>query len=99
MELAFLSGFGIGLSIAAPVGPIGALCIRQSLTNGARVGLFCGLGAAVADGFYGGVAAFGLTAVAGILQEQEFVLRLIAGELSVLPWSQSIFCETSNRPR
>ena len=45
----FLRGMAIGLSIAAPVGPIGVLCIRRSLTDGWRVGLATGLGAATAD--------------------------------------------------
>lgn len=79
MDFAFLKGCGIGLSIAAPVGPIGALCIRRSLANGARTGFFTGLGAAAADGFYGAVAAFGLTAISSFLREQEFWLRLVGG--------------------
>lgn len=57
----FLKAFVIGLSIAAPVGPIGVLCIRRTLMFGRLVGLVSGLGAATADAFYGAVAAFGLT--------------------------------------
>jgi threonine/homoserine/homoserine lactone efflux protein len=41
-----LKGLAIGFSIAAPVGPIGLLCIRRSLADGPRVGLATGLGAA-----------------------------------------------------
>jgi threonine/homoserine/homoserine lactone efflux protein len=77
--VAFLKGCAIGLSIAAPVGPIGILCIRRSLAHGARTGFFTGLGAAAADGIYGAVAAFGLTAVSGFLVEQQIWLRLIGG--------------------
>ena len=58
-----LKGIAIGFSIAAPVGPIGVLCIRRSLAEGSLMGLFNGLGAATADATYGFVAAFGLTAV------------------------------------
>lgn len=29
-----IKGFVIGISIAAPVGPIGVLCIRRTLANG-----------------------------------------------------------------
>lgn len=79
MEFAFWKGCAIGLSIAAPVGPIGALCIRRSLANGARTGFFTGLGAAAADGFYGAVAAFGLTAVSTFLRQQEMALRIVGG--------------------
>ena len=63
----FLRGLLIGFAIAAPVGPIGVLCIRRTLTNGRVVGLLSGLGAATADASYGAVAAFGLTAVSGFL--------------------------------
>ena len=79
MDFPFLKGCAIGLSIAAPVGPIGVLCIRRSLAEGARVGFFTGLGAAVADGLYGAVAAFGLTAISGFLHEQQTPLRIIGG--------------------
>ena len=59
----FLKGLAIGFSIAAPVGPIGLLCIRRSLADGLLIGLATGLGAATADAAYGCVAGFGLTAV------------------------------------
>ncbi|MDD4952426.1 MAG: lysine transporter LysE, partial [Desulfovibrionaceae bacterium] len=59
----FLKGLAIGLSISAPVGPIGLLCIQRTLAGGRRSGLASGLGAAVADTFYGCVAGFGLSFV------------------------------------
>ena len=58
-----LRGLVIGFSIAAPVGPIGVLCIRRTLADGRAIGLAVGLGAAAADAVYGAVAGFGLTAV------------------------------------
>ncbi len=58
----FLRGLLIGFSIAAPVGPIGVLCIRRTLAEGRLAGFLSGMGAASADMFYGAVAAFGLTA-------------------------------------
>lgn len=69
----------IGLSIAAPVGPIGLLCIRRTLSSGRRDGLLTGLGAATADGFYGAVAAFGLSAVSQFLIDQQILLRVVGG--------------------
>ena len=47
-----LKGVAIGFAIAAPVGPIGVLCIRRSLAEGRRIGLATGLGAATADAAY-----------------------------------------------
>lgn len=75
----FLKGILIGFAIAAPVGPIGILCIQRSLHDGFKVGLMTGLGAALADGTYGLIAGFGLTAVSSILIEQQFWIRIVGG--------------------
>ncbi|MDA0268750.1 MAG: LysE family transporter [Cyanobacteria bacterium] len=75
----FLKGLLLGLAIAIPVGPIGVLCIRRTLVMGPINGLVSGLGAATADGLYGCIAGFGLTAVADILVNQSFWLRLVGG--------------------
>lgn len=75
----FLSGAAIGFSIAAPVGPIGVLCIRRSLADGTLKGFSAGLGAATADAAYGCVAAFGLTAVSRFLNLHQAWLGLFGG--------------------
>ena len=75
----FLKGIAIGFSIAAPVGPIGVLCIRRSLAEGPLMGLFTGLGAATADAAYGFAAAFGLTAVSIFLVDKQLWLSLFGG--------------------
>ncbi|MCB0241839.1 MAG: LysE family translocator [Anaerolineae bacterium] len=75
----FVRGVAIGLAIAAPVGPIGVLCIRRTLAEGRLAGFVTGLGAATADTVYGAVAAFGLTAVSAFLVSQQDWLRLIGG--------------------
>ena len=74
-----LRGLIIGFSIAAPVGPIGVLCIRRTLAQGFWAGLASGLGAASADAVYGCIAAFGLTAVSSLLIDNQTPLRLIGG--------------------
>ncbi|MEW6380014.1 MAG: LysE family transporter [bacterium] len=80
MELGFLlRGLIIGFSIAAPVGPIGVLCIRRTLAEGRACGLISGLGAATADAIYGCIAGFGLTFISGILISQQLWFRLIGG--------------------
>jgi threonine/homoserine/homoserine lactone efflux protein len=87
-----LRGLIIGVSIAAPVGPIGVLCIRRTLANGRTSGLFSGLGAATADACYGSVAAFGLTFISSLLVGQQFWFRLIGGAflcyLGVKTWME-----------
>lgn len=80
MDFTFLlRGLVIGFSIAAPVGPIGVLCIRRTLADGRASGLVSGLGAASADACYGFIAAFGLTFISSFLIDQEIALRLIGG--------------------
>ncbi len=74
-----LRGLLIGFSIAAPVGPIGALCIRRTLANGRAAGRASGLGAASADAIYGCIAGFGLTFISGMLLSQQLWLKLIGG--------------------
>src|SRR5947207_15333568 len=80
MALQFMfKGIIIGFSIAAPVGPIGVLCIRRSLAEGRQMGLVTGLGAATADAVYGCVAGFGLTAVSSFLVGQKVWLGFVGG--------------------
>jgi len=80
MDIGFLiKGIVLGFSIAAPVGPIGVLCIRRTLASGFPSGILSGLGAATADAFYGGVAAFGLTFISGLLVGGQVWLRVVGG--------------------
>lgn len=79
MIAALFKGVAVGLAIAAPVGPIGLLCIRRTLSDGRRYGLASGLGAATADAGYGVIAGFGLAFVAGFLAAQRFWLSLGGG--------------------
>lgn len=80
MDITYLAqGIVIGFSIAAPVGPIGILCIQRSLTDGQRVGLISGLGAATADAVYGLIAGLGLAVVTNLLMGGQMWLRLIGG--------------------
>lgn len=74
-----LKGLVLGFSVAAPVGPIGVLCIRRTLSGGRACGLVSGLGAATADALYGCVAAFGLAFVADFLVGGQSWLRLAGG--------------------
>ena len=77
----FLKGILIGFAMAVPIGPIGIMCIRKTLTEGRLRGLIIGLGAATADLFYGCVAAFGLTIISDTLNSHRFWIRIIGGAL------------------
>lgn len=76
-----LRGLSAGLIIAAPVGPVNVLCIQRTIEKGWRSGLVSGLGAAVADTLYGGIAGFGITLVIQFLVREVFWFRLIGGIL------------------
>ena len=62
---AIAKGTWLGFAIAAPVGPIGVLVLKQSLRHGRRAGLSSGLGAALADLIYGFLAVAGVRLAAG----------------------------------
>lgn len=80
MEFSVLArGFVIGFGIAAPVGPIGLLCMQRTLNQGRMAGLVTGLGAASADAVYGFVAAFGLTLVSVFLVDYRYWLGVAGG--------------------
>jgi threonine/homoserine/homoserine lactone efflux protein len=76
-----LKGLIIGFAMAVPIGPLGVLCIRKTLTEGRARGMVIGLGAATADALYSGIAAFGLTIVLDVIEGQEFWVRLVGGLL------------------
>lgn len=77
----FLKGIFVGFAMAIPIGPIGIMCIRKTLTEGRLRGLIIGLGAATADLLYGCVAAFGLTMISNTLVSQRIWIRLVGGAL------------------
>lgn len=89
-----LQSFLIGISIAAPVGPIGVLCIRRTLAKGRIAGFISGLGAATADAFYGAIAAFGLTIISTFLIQQNFWLRLVGGFFLIILGIRTILAPT-----
>ncbi len=72
-------GIIIGFAIAAPVGPIGLLCIQRTLARGRWSGVLSGLGAASADALYGCIAGFGLAALAGLLLAWQTELQIGGG--------------------
>ena len=94
----FFKGLLIGFLIAAPVGPIGAHCIRQTLQYGRKSGFISGLGAATADALYGAIAAFGLTVISDFLIEQQFWLRFIGGLFLLYLGIKTFLSKIASRP-
>jgi len=92
-----LSGVIIGFSIAAPVGPIGVLCIRRTLAEGRLHGLVSGLGAATADAVYGCIAAFGLAFISNVLVQQQVWLRIVGGAFLCFLGVRTILAKPSEK--
>jgi threonine/homoserine/homoserine lactone efflux protein len=77
--LLYLRGIAIGFAIAAPIGPVGLLCIRKALADGRLAAWMAGLGAALADTVFGAVVGLGLGAVSHFLNGHAVTLKLIGG--------------------
>lgn len=77
------AGLIIGFSVAAPVGPIGLLCIQRTLMRGRLHGFVSGLGAAAADTLYGCIAGFGLSVLSQFLLGEQAWIRLVGGLLLI----------------
>ncbi len=79
----FAKGLAFGFLLAATVGPMWVLCFRRTLAQGALAGFVSGMGIAVADGIYGAIAAFGLTAISGFLLRYSLWIGLAGGAFLV----------------
>ncbi|MGN7736329.1 LysE family translocator [Sinorhizobium sp. Sb3] len=78
----------VGLAVAAPLGPIGALCINRTLERGFWAGVAGGLGTAAADATYAALAAIGFAAFAAVLSMIATPLGLAGGLFMIwLGWS------------
>jgi len=90
---AFFAAFSVGVAVAAPVGPVGVLCIQRTLRGGVSYGLASGFGVATADGLYAALAALGLAVVAEAATRLQVPLALAGGFLLIVlayrSWVQS----------
>jgi threonine/homoserine/homoserine lactone efflux protein len=86
----FLRGLAVGFALAAPVGPVGILCVRRALADGRHAAFVAGLGAAFADTFYGAVAALGLTVISSFLVDHHIFLRITGGLILVIVGVRSL---------
>jgi threonine/homoserine/homoserine lactone efflux protein len=75
----FVEGAVIGFSLAVPIGPVGILCVRQTLEDGVRYGLVIGVSAASCDMVNGIIAAFGITRISDFIALEQCWIRLVGG--------------------
>lgn len=92
MNFLFLiaSGIIIGLIVAAPIGPVNLICVRRAFLYGPLNGFLSGLGAALGDGVFAIITAFGLTAISQWIEGYSTALKLIGG-LMLLGFGLHIF--------
>jgi threonine/homoserine/homoserine lactone efflux protein len=62
-----LAGIGIGVLVAAPMGPVNVLCVQRAVTKGFWGGVAAGLGAVLGDGLLAAIAAFSMTAIYDVM--------------------------------
>jgi threonine/homoserine/homoserine lactone efflux protein len=98
MDPTFLArGLAVGFTIAAAVGPISLLTIRRTLAHGRAYGLASGMGVALADASYGGIAAFGLTAITAVLVGARSALAMLGGGFLVALGIRTILAPVPER--
>src|SRR5262245_11255803 len=97
MQNLFVKGLVVGFCLAAPVGPIAALCVQRTIAKGWLSGAVSGLGAATADAFYGAVAAFGATYISEFLINERSWLQRIGGVILILMGLKLFFVRPKQR--
>src|SRR5258708_28395284 len=80
----FWKSLGIGLAVAAPVGPMSLLFIHRTLERGQASGLVFGAGVAAADLTYAAIAAFGVTAISALLLTGTFWIKIVGSLLLLM---------------
>ena len=69
MDYSFLKGVAVGVALAAPVGPVGVLCIRRAIAHSRGEAFVTGLGAAIADTIFGAIGGLGLVVISDFVLE------------------------------
>ena len=80
---AVISGALLGLSVAAPFGPVSLMCVRRSLLSGIWRGIASGAGAATAHGLYAATAMMSADIVAGTLTRWHLLVQLLSATVLI----------------
>ncbi len=78
-----LAGLGIGLLMAAPIGPVNVLVIQRAAASGFWGGLAAGIGAVLGDGTLAAIAAFSVTAISEVMTAYSGFIQFVGGMLLV----------------
>lgn len=91
-----IKGMIVGFLIAAPVGPVGILCVKRTIVHGFFSGLFSGIGAASADTVFAAIAGFGITAIAALIESQKHLLEILGGIILIIVAIKSLMTKRQN---
>ena len=78
-----LAGLGIGLLMAAPIGPVNVLVIQRAVAKGFWGGLAAGIGAVLGDGVLAAVGAFSVAAISDVMLAHGDTIQVVGGGLLV----------------
>ena len=79
-----LAGIGIGVLMAAPIGPVNVLVIQRAVAGGFWAGLAAGLGAVLGDGLLAAIAAFSVTAISDVMTAYSGLIQFVGGLLLIV---------------
>ena len=91
MERALITGFFLGFILASPLGPMGLICLRRTLTQGPTSGFTSALGISCADSFWAYVAIHGLTTISNWIEQEKIILEIAIALLFILYGLHGIF--------
>lgn len=89
--MGFLYLFLVGLYLGLPFGPIGILCMGNTIEKGRKIGFVSAMGAVTVDVFYGLIALFFLSPVQNFINNNIVALRVIVGLFLVFIGLTKIF--------
>lgn len=83
-------GLLIGVVVAAPVGPVNLICLNRGLAYGALSAFCVGIGAAIGDAIFAGLAGFGVATFTDLINASRDPIRFVGGVImlgfSVFVW-------------
>ncbi|MBP2032746.1 threonine/homoserine/homoserine lactone efflux protein [Clostridium algifaecis] len=88
-------GILIGLITGMPLGPIGAICLKNTISFGRKYGLISGLGSAITDSIYAGLAALGFILIEKFIILHKFYFHILGG-LMLISFGMYTFLNEKN---
>ncbi|HOM65126.1 MAG TPA: LysE family transporter [Ignavibacteriales bacterium] len=99
LVITFIKALFIGVAVSVPLGPVGAICVRRAVNHGRKYGFISGLGAASADVIFAIIAILGLTVILDFINNNLFILKLLASGLLIMIAIKAIKYKNNNAER